>query len=205
MTWAMVLFTVTTVDIPLGAVPAGGDMSFLKPGDMVRIKIWRGGDLSGDYSVDEGGKLTLPLLGSVSVKEISTDSLKILLIKKYSKYLKDLNITVVPLFRINVMGEVDKPGLYPVDPTLSLSEVLSMAGGVDENGDIDKVKVIRGGEILSKNLKKELEGDQPIEKFGIKSGDQIVVGKKGGITVRDWTIIASMVSAAALVLSVIVR
>jgi len=205
MTWAMVLFTVTTVDIPLGAVPAGGDMSFLKPGDMVRIKIWRGGDLSGDYSVDEGGKLTLPLLGSVSVEEISTDSLKILLIKKYSKYLKDLNITVVPLFRINVMGEVDKPGLYPVDPTLSLSEVLSMAGGVDENGDIDKVKVIRGGEILSKNLKKELEGDQPIEKFGIKSGDQIVVGKKGGITVRDWTIIASMVSAAALVLSVIVR
>jgi polysaccharide export outer membrane protein len=189
----------------LHTTEANGSNSFLKPGDSVRVKIWRGGDLGGDYSVDEDGKLSLPLIGIIEVEEISTDSLKILLVEEYSRFLKDPYITVVPLFRINVMGEVVNPGLYPVDATLSLSDILALAGGAKDSGDINKVKVVQDGQVVTKNLKKELEGDAPIEKFGIQSGDQIVIGKKGGFSVRDWTLIVSMVTATALVVDVLNR
>ena len=189
----------------LHASETNGAGSHLKPGDMIRIKIWRGGDLGGDYSIDEDGKLVLPLIGTIQVEEISTDSLKLLLMNRYSEYLKDPYITVVPLFRINVMGEVMSPGLYTVDPTLGLSDILAMAGGAKESGDINKIKVLRDGRVVTKNLKKEIEGDVPIEEFGILSGDQIAVGKKRGFTAREWTIIVSMVSATALVVDVLRR
>jgi polysaccharide export outer membrane protein len=189
----------------LYAAERNGDRSYLKPGDMIRIKIWRGGDLGGDFAIDEDRKLVLPLIGTIEVEEISTDSLKLLLIDKYSIYLKDPYLTVVPLFRINVMGEVVSPGLYTVDSTLGLSDILALAGGSKESGDINKIKVLRDGLIVTKNLKQEMNGDTPIEEFGILSGDQIIVGKKGGISVRDWAIIASMVSATALMVDVLSR
>ncbi len=189
----------------LGASEDDGSGSYLKPGDTVRIKIWRGGDLGGDFTIDEDGKLSLPLLGIIEIERISTDSLKILLVDGYSRYLKDPYITVVPLFRINVMGEVRNPGLYPVDATLSLSDILALAGGVTEKGDINEIKVVQGGQIATKNLNKELEKNSPIEQFGIKSGDQIIIGKKGGLSVTEWTIIASMLSATAIVVDVIRR
>jgi len=190
---------------PILASSANGSSSFLKPGDMVRVKIWRGGDLGGDYAIDEDGKMNLPLIGIIQVEEISTDSLKVMLMREYSRFLKDPYITVVPLFRINVMGEVMNPGLYPVDATLNLTDILALAGGAKETGDINKVKVVQKGIVVTKNLKKELEGDAPIEALGIRSGDQIVVGKKGGLSTRDWTLIVSMVTASAIVIDVLTR
>ncbi len=189
----------------LHATERDGNRSYLKPGDMIRIKIWRGGDLGGDFAIDEDRKLVLPLIGTIEVEEISTDSLKLLLLDMYSLYLKDPYITVVPLFRINVMGEVVNPGLYTVDSTLGLSDILALAGGSKESGDINKIKVLRDGQVVTKNLKQEIEGDTPIEEFGILSGDQIVVGKKGGIHVRDWAIVASIVSATAFMVDVLRR
>jgi len=182
-----------------------GSNSYLKPGDSIRIRIWRGGDLGGDFSIDENGTLSLPLLGTIEVGAITTDSLKLFLMDGYSQFLKDPYITVVPLFRINVMGEVESPGLYPVDATLKLSDILALAGGAKESGDINKIRVLQNGQVVTKNLKRELDGDIPIEKFGIRSGDQIVVGKKGGMSVRDWTIVASMVSATAILIDVLRR
>ena len=179
--------------------------SFLKPGDSVRIQIWRGGDLGGDYAIDEDGNLHLPLVGTVPVEHLTTDSLKTFLTTSYSHYLKDPYITVVPLFRINVMGEVVSPGLYPVDATLGLSDILALAGGAKETGDIDKVMVVQNGDVVTKNLKAELEGGVPVTRLGIRSGDQIVVGRRGGITARDWAIVASMISASAIAFDVIRR
>ena len=79
----------------------------------------------------------------------------------------------------------------------------ALAGGATESGDINKIKVVQDGRVVTKNLSKELAGDTPIEKFGIQSGDQIVVGKKGGLSVRDRTLIVSMVTATALVVDVL--
>lgn len=184
---------------------SNGSSSYLKPGDMVRIKIWRGGDLGGDYAIDEDGKLNLPLIGSIEVEEISTDSLKVMLMREYSRFLRDPYITVVPLFRINVMGEVMNPGLYPVDATLNLTDILALAGGAKESGDINKIQVVQDGVVVTKNLKRELEGESPIEALGIKSGDQIIVGNKGGLSARDWTLIVSMVTASAIFIDVLTR
>ena len=55
----------------------------LKPGDVVRVSIWRQSDLSGEYVVDEGGFLMFPLVGKIDASNVSTDSLRVMLAEMY--------------------------------------------------------------------------------------------------------------------------
>src|SRR5437016_2797709 len=89
--------------------------SKMRPGDIVRVRIWREPDLSGDYMIDENGILTLPRLGTRAVVDQSPDLLKQTLIVDYAKYLLEPTIEVTILRRVNVIGAVARPGLYPAD------------------------------------------------------------------------------------------
>src|SRR5215216_201072 len=71
------------------SVPASEFAEPLRPGDVVRLRIWREPDLSGDFSVDESGQVVLPRLGSLSVMGISRDSLRRALVSAYATYLKN--------------------------------------------------------------------------------------------------------------------
>src|SRR6476659_2031353 len=59
----------------------------LAPGAIVRLRIWREPDLSGDFAVDEGGVVTFPKIGPLDVLQQSTQSLKETLLGKYDAYL----------------------------------------------------------------------------------------------------------------------
>ena len=177
----------------------------LSPGDVVRILIWRQKELSGDYTVDENGVVGLPLIGTVRVTGLSTENLKSLLISKYRQYLKDPNISVTPLFRINVMGEVRRPGLYPVDATISLSDLIAIAGGVTGAGDPKKIKVVRNGRVVQQNLGESFSQGEQIRKIGIRSGDQVIVEKKGGFSAKDIGVITSLISTIGLIVTLITR
>src|SRR3954453_9237629 len=69
----------------------------LRPGDLVRLRIWREPDLSGEFPVDEGGNLVLPKIGPVPVGATSPDSLKQRILTSYRSYLRNPSIEVVPL------------------------------------------------------------------------------------------------------------
>jgi len=86
---------------------------------------------------------------------------------------------------------VRSPGLYQVDPTMNISDVLAMAGGATNQGNIDKVELIRNGQRLASNL-------SPFTRVGsspIRSGDQLVVPEKNWL-VRNPGIVIGAVSAA---------
>lgn len=176
----------------------------LKPGDIVRVSIWRQSDLSGEYIVDEEGFLMLPLIGAVDAGDVSTESLRTSLRKEYDYYLKEPYITVTPLFRVNVMGEVASPGLYNVDATVSLADLLAMAGGITDSGSENKIMMVRDNRVIKEDLSLALEKGKPIEEIGIQSGDKIVVGKRR-FRFGNMTVVAAMLSATGVILSVVLR
>ena len=176
----------------------------LKPGDIVRVSIWRQSDLSGEYIVDEEGFLMLPLIGAVDAGDVSTESLRTSLIEEYDYYLKEPYITVTPLFRVNVMGEVASPGLYNVDATVSLADLLAMAGGITDSGSENKIMMVRDNRVIKEDLSLALEKGKPIEEIGIQSGDKIVVRKRR-FRFGNMTVIAAMLSATGVILSVVLR
>src|SRR5687768_9456614 len=82
------------------------------PGDVLRVRIWREPDMSGDFQVTSTGQVTLPRLGLLNVGSLPADSLQAVLVEKYKVYLNNPSIEVLLLRRVSVTGAVRNPGVY---------------------------------------------------------------------------------------------
>jgi polysaccharide export outer membrane protein len=102
----------------------------LGPGDGLRLRIYREPDLSGEYVVDERGIVVLPKIGEWRVTGIPADSVRGTIRAALRQFLATESIEITPFRRVAVTGAVLKPGLYPVDPSMSVADALILAGGV---------------------------------------------------------------------------
>ena len=179
--------------------PAAFHPDGLRPGDAVRVAIWREPDLSGEFQLDGRGLATFPKLGPLPVASVHPDSIRPLLLAEYAKYLVNPSIEVVPLRRISVLGAVAKPGLYPVDPTMTLADAVAMAGGAAPDGKREVVELRRGAEVVFADL----DVATPVSRTPLKSGDQLWVPQKSWISRNPW-IFTSVVAAAATIGAVLI-
>jgi protein involved in polysaccharide export with SLBB domain len=106
----------------------------LGPGDGLRLRIYREPDLSGEYVVDERGVVVLPKIGEFTVTGIPADSVRGAIRAALGQFLATASIEITPFRRVAVTGAVQRPGLYPVDPSMSVADALILAGGVAPNG-----------------------------------------------------------------------
>lgn len=161
----------------------------LLPGDVVEVQIWREEDLSGQFTVDEAGMVILPLIGQKSVSGISPQDLRDELSEDYAVYLQNPSVNVRLLRRITVAGEVRVPGLYTVDATVSLADLIARAGGLTSDGDANKVTLTRGGQLYSLDL----NGATVVGEAGIRSGDRLLVGRRSWLS-RNFSSVVGIVS-----------
>jgi polysaccharide biosynthesis/export protein len=172
--------------------PADSSERVLRAGDFVRLRIWREPDLSGEFQVDESGVVTFPKIGQVNVTRESPESLKDKLLTLYGVYLRNPSVEVTMLRRINVLGAVQKPGLYSVDPTMTIADALAAAGGATPMGDQHKIELVRDGVRISERINTGIRiGETPL-----RSGDQIFVPERSFI-VRNSALVATAVSVSA--------
>jgi polysaccharide export outer membrane protein len=158
-----------------GATNAPAVEPTLAPGDVIRVAVWREPDLSGEFLVNENGVVTFPLLGEINVLEIPISQLRDRLIQRYSVDLRNPSITVTPLRRIYVLGEVTKPGLYTVDPTISLAGAVALAGGATPSGDLERLRVIRNGVVIVDRA----AAQSSLSVVNMRSDDQVFVDRRG--------------------------
>jgi protein involved in polysaccharide export with SLBB domain len=171
----------------------------LEQGDVIRVKIWREKDLDGDYQVDETGDITLPLLGARSVIGIPWSALRESLLVAYRRELKAPSVSLVPLRRVFVLGEVTKPGKYLADPTLNLGGIVALAGGASPQGDLGKLRIVRHGEVIARGA--ALDGAAVPD---IRSGDEIFVDQRSWFD-RNSTFVASAAISVASIIITLVR
>ncbi len=78
-----------------------------------------------------------------------------------------------------MLGEVRSPGLFPVDPTLTVLDIVAMAGGPSPNGNINKIQLLRGGQTLDLRFEPDRVGALTLQQVGLRSGDQIMIARRG--------------------------
>jgi polysaccharide export outer membrane protein len=177
------------------------DQAFiLEPGDVVRTLVWREKDLSGDFKVDEAGRLTLPMIGLKRVTGVPWTQLRDSLLAEYTRQLANPSVTLTPLRRVQVLGEVTKPGQYLADPTLSLAGLVALAGGATPNGDLRRVRVVRRGQTIVNAASVE----SLLLQAGVHSNDQVFVDRRSWLE-RNGAVIASTVISATGILITILR
>jgi len=187
--------TTTSPAAPASSPSIASDASVgVRPGDAVRVRVYGDSALSGEYRVNENGRVVLPVVGRRQVAGLSPDSLRADLGAAYRQYYRDPVLDVTVLRRISILGAVRQPGLYPVDPTVSLAEALATAGGVTGEADRGGIRLIREGRVLREELNREtLLGQTPI-----RSGDRIFVSQKSWFA-RNWQWVGGTVSTALIV------
>jgi protein involved in polysaccharide export with SLBB domain len=172
----------------------------LRPGDLIRLRIWREPELSGDFPVDERGVVVLPRLGALDVSSQPPESLKAKLIHEYSTFLTHSSIDIVFLRRVQITGAVQKPGLYHVDPVMTVGDALALAGGVLPEGRPDRVEIIREGEKLPGTL----SGRMLIGQSWVRSGDQLYVPERSWVS-RNPAVIVGGISAVSALIYIVAR
>jgi len=164
------------------------------PGDMIRLKIWREPDMSGDVAVDEQGIATLPRLGALRVAGMRADSLKQLLIRSYAKYLRDPAVDITILRRVTILGAVRTPNVYHVDPTMTVSDALALAGGAAQDGKVDEVELRRGNKYAIVKLSRGTRlSDTPL-----RSGDELYVPLRSWLSRNAGLVVAAVGTAVSI-------
>jgi protein involved in polysaccharide export with SLBB domain len=89
-----------------------------------------------------------------------------------------------------VLGQVNNPGLYTVNPTLNVLEVVAMAGGPTQAGNLNKIRLLRDGEEIRLSLAKG-----SLQDIGVRSGDQILIPRRS-FSRDDVTLVLGVVQVA---------
>lgn len=172
-----------------------------QPGDVVRLRIWREPDMSGDFTVDDAGTVTFPRLGRMQVASMAADSMKNLLITEYARYLRNPSVEVTLLRRVRVTGAVRTPGLYTADQTMRVRDVLALAGGATTDGHMDQVRLDRNGQ----SIRLDLRGSPRDNDMALRSGDQLYVPQRNWFA-RNTPMVAALLSVTGgLVVALAVR
>lgn len=172
----------------------------LRPGDVIRMKVWREPDFSGDFSVDDRGEVVFPRIGPLLVTNQSAASLRDRLIAEYQKYLSQTSIEITVLRRVRVDGAVKTPGLYSVDATMTLGDALALAGGVTSDGNSKKVIVVRDNQSITLNAKSTL----PLASTPVRSGDHLYVPERSWVS-RNPYLLGAIVSGVATIATFVIR
>lgn len=122
--------------------------TLLGPGDVINVKVYRVDNLSGEQTVDEAGRVKVPLIGAVSASGKTTEELGSEIASALgARYLQNPDVQVflkTPATRvITVDGSVSQPGIYPVAGEISLLQAIALARGPNTTANTRRVVVFR--------------------------------------------------------------
>ena len=128
------------------AVAASDGPYLLDTGDRLRIFVYGQPNLSRLYIVDHDGKVTVPLIGQVRARGLTTYALESTIRSKLgSQFVKDPQVTVDiqqnrPFY---VLGEVRTAGQFPYVSGMTVETAVAIAGGYSERANERRMKVTR--------------------------------------------------------------
>lgn len=160
---------------------AAADSATLRPGDVIRLAVFRQPEFSGEFPIGPEGTIQHPLLADVNVVGVSRSTVRERVRAALARYERDPSFVFTYLFRIAVGGEVRLPNLYTLPPETTLGQAVAAGGGATEFGRLDRVSVLRDGQETIVDLQRP---DAATASMRIRSGDEIRVPRRRNV-LRD--------------------
>lgn len=175
-------------------------------GDGVRVSLLNiTENISGDYFIQNDGTLQLPYLEIYNAQNRDFASLKNEIESKYSSLYKQPELTIQPLYRINVLGEIKKPGLYYVTGVEKLSSLLALAGGETSDADLSGLKLLRNNEEIEIKGSDVITQGGTLDDIGLRSGDRIYVPREWWVSAKNTTFIISGIAVIVTLIGFFVK
>ncbi|RYX81326.1 polysaccharide export protein [bacterium] len=145
-------------------------------GDKLHIIVFGEDTLTGDYVITSGGNLTFPLIGNLPASDKTVEQLQAALSAKLADgYVNNprVSIQVVSFRPFYILGEVNKPGEYPVSTGLSLDQAVASAGGYTYRANTRRVYLKRANETQERLI--DLRDGPPVV---VRAGDTIRIRER---------------------------
>jgi len=151
--------------------------------DVLDINVWKEPDVSRTVPVRPDGKISLPLLNDVQAAGLTPAQLAAQVTDSLKKYVTNPQVTVIVTVinsqRVYILGEVTRPGAFPLIPGMSVLQALSSAGGFTQFAKVKSIFVRRfengKEEKFPFNYREVIGGKKPEQDILLKAGDTIVV------------------------------
>ena len=157
-----------------------GDRSHvIASGDAISLVVYGESDLSiENVRVPQGGQVSLPLIGSVSVAGKTTAEVEKKVYELLSQgYVRDprLSVTIFSYRPIFIRGAIHQTGAFPFNEGLTIAKAITLAGGAKNSANKQGVSILRDGRVILNSL----AIDSQVE---IASGDVISVTEEYGVS-----------------------
>ena len=193
------LLMVATSSVALAQAP----QAVLRPGDALRVTVWRNAEFSGEFAVLSDGSLGHPLMREVRVANQPMATVEQGLRTFLTRYEAEPRFVIEPLFRIVVGGEVRQPGVFTLPPSATLAEAVAQAGGGTDRAKLREVRLQRDGQIMMIDLTDP--SPSGLAHSAVRSGDQLFVERRTSVF-RDYIAPAgSIVAAMAAIANILLR
>lgn len=142
----------------------------IQVGDLIRTKVYREPDLSGDAPVTESGSAFFAGLGRVNVVGLSLDSLQDVVQARYAKLILDPAVDVQFTREVVIYGQVRQTGIVTVDQSTTVLGLLAKAGGASGTGRDPILSLVKNdGTVYT------LPRDARLSSIDIRRGDAVYV------------------------------
>jgi polysaccharide biosynthesis/export protein len=152
--------------------------------DILAINVWKEPELSRTVPVRPDGKVTVPLIGEVQAQGLTPNELETNIAKALKSFVANPEVSVivqeVHSVKFNILGEVTKPGSYPLAKPTTVLDAIALAGGFRDFAKTTKIYVLRvrtdgSRHTMPFNYKNVIKGKNFDQNVELLPGDTIIV------------------------------
>jgi polysaccharide biosynthesis/export protein len=170
--------------VPMAASGQGAPADYkLHAGDKIQVSVWKEVDLQRLVVIRPDGRFSFPLAGEVQAAGRSADDIRVDIENHLKKYIPEPVVTVsvedTAGNRVFVIGQTNKPGMFVMNPQLSVLQALALAGGTTPFAKLDGIVIVRGSgasqTAIPFRYSQVTEGKSLGQNILLESGDVVVV------------------------------
>lgn len=155
------------------------------PEDVLEVTVWRNQDLSKVVAVRPDGRISMPLIGDVTAVGRTPSQLTEEITSRLKEFKENPSIAIVVKevnsYTVFILGEVQKPGKYPLKSKTTLLQGITIAGGFTPTAARNKMVLFRfvdngtGDERMKASYDDIVLRDGSRQNVELKPGDTVVV------------------------------
>lgn len=200
---ALLLLAAHAVSVPAQSIAPPEDAALvLRPGDAVKLTVWKAPEFDGEFVVLPNGTLAHPYLRDVVVAGVPLRDAQAALEERVKTQSQLAQVVMQPLLRVVVGGEVRTPNVYRYPAGTSVAEAIVLAGGTTERANARGLVLIRDGRSVALDL---TDPTGPATRMAIASGDRLQLPRRGGSFRETVLPYVSVLGAAASIATLFIR
>jgi protein involved in polysaccharide export with SLBB domain len=149
-------------------------------GDRIVVSLLGSTAFNDTILVRVGKMLPLPRMGEVPLEGVLRSELNDRISSHLARFLRDSSVKAIPLVRLAVLGQVQRPGFYYTSADVLVSDMLMKAGGPGGDADLNNVVIRRAGETIwnAKDTRTAMTDGLSLERLHLRAGDELYVNQQ---------------------------